>query len=188
MKRFRRFSAGVCRLLGCRADGYSVDMARAGDEIFNPITGERIVFVRTAAETGGELLEFEDFWTKPGHRAPEHVHPKMEESWEVLSGRPCFRIAREEILARAGDIVVAPPGIPHMGWNAGDDEVYIKVRMRPALRWEEFMVKLFEMAESGRVDESGTPEPALMMQLLTEFADEIAPPPANTPPASPTSG
>lgn len=48
-------------------------MARAGDELVNPITGERIVFRKTAAETAGRLLEMDDFWTQPGHRAPEHV-------------------------------------------------------------------------------------------------------------------
>lgn len=151
-------------------------MARAGDEIFNPVTGERIVFLRTAADTGGELLEFDDFWTKPGHRAPEHVHPKMEESWQVLSGSPSFRIGGKELPATAGDVVVAPPGVPHMGWNAGGDEVYVRVRMRPALRWEEFMVRLFAMAEVGETDENGIPEPALIMPLLAEFRDEIAPP------------
>jgi hypothetical protein len=33
------------------------------DELFNPLTGERIVFRKTAAETGGVLLEMDDFWT-----------------------------------------------------------------------------------------------------------------------------
>lgn len=152
-------------------------MARAGEEIFNPVTGERIVFVRTSADTEGELLEFDDFWPRPGHRAPEHVHPKIEESWEVFRGSPCFRIGQEEIPAAPGDIVVAPAGVPHMGWNAGGEEVYVRVRMRPALRWEEFMVRLFAMAEAGQTDENGIPDSSLMMGLLVEFADEIAPPP-----------
>ena len=34
-------------------------MARAGDVLENPATGERLVFLRTAAETGGEVLEYE---------------------------------------------------------------------------------------------------------------------------------
>lgn len=151
-------------------------MARAGDEIFNPVTGDRIVFLRTAAETEGELVEFDDFWTKPGHRAPGHLHPKMEESWEVFRGTPCFRIGDEDILATTGDVVVAPPGVSHMGWNAGDDEVYVRVRMRPALRWEDFMIALFGLAEAGHTDEEGIPEPELAVQLLSEFADEIAVP------------
>lgn len=154
-------------------------MARAGDESFNPVTGERIVFLRTSTDTGGELVEFDDFWTKPGHRAPEHVHPKMEESWEVLSGSPYFRIGQEEVRATVGDRVVAPVGVRHMGWNAGGEEVHVRVRMRPALRWEEFVVTLFAMAQAGQTDENGIPETSLMRRLLDEFADEIALPPGS---------
>jgi hypothetical protein len=46
---------GVGVLMG---RGYADDMAREGEEILNPVTGERIVFVCTSADTGGELLEF----------------------------------------------------------------------------------------------------------------------------------
>jgi hypothetical protein len=34
-------------------------VARAGDVLESPATGERLVFLRTAAETGGEVLEYE---------------------------------------------------------------------------------------------------------------------------------
>lgn len=52
-------------------------------EIENPATGERIVFRRTAEETGGELLEMDDFWARTDHQTPEHVHPAMEERWQA---------------------------------------------------------------------------------------------------------
>jgi hypothetical protein len=34
-------------------------MARAGDEIVDPNTGERLIFRKTAKETDGELLQFD---------------------------------------------------------------------------------------------------------------------------------
>jgi hypothetical protein len=60
-------------------------MASAGDELVDPATGERIVFCKTSAETAGGLLEMDAFWTRLGHRAPEHVHPEMQERWEVIA-------------------------------------------------------------------------------------------------------
>lgn len=98
-------------------------------------------------------LAIEDVHDRRVHvgRTPRDFEPWLR---SIKEGRR-FRIAQEEISARVGDIVVAAAGVPHMGWNAGDDEVYVKVRMRPALRWEDFMIKLFEMAGSGRTDESG---------------------------------
>ena len=34
-------------------------MARAGDELVDPITGERMIFRKTAKETDGELLQLD---------------------------------------------------------------------------------------------------------------------------------
>jgi quercetin dioxygenase-like cupin family protein len=139
-------------------------MAVAGQIVINNATGERVTFVRTAADTGGELLELELVWPRPGERAPEHVHPEMEERYEVVSGTPWFRIAGEEIAAGPGDVVTVPPGTPHLAWNPTEGEIRLKVEFRPALRWEEFVERLFAGRE---------PVPALMR----EFRREIAPPP-----------
>jgi uncharacterized RmlC-like cupin family protein len=89
----------------------------------------------------------------------------MEETWEVLSGRAGFRIGAEELHAGPGDTVVAPPGTPHWGWNESGGQTALLITMRPALRWEEFVVRMFAAPE--RVGE-----------LLPEFPDEIAPVPA----------
>jgi len=138
-------------------------MATAGETVVNPPTGERVTFVKTAADTGGELLEMELVWPLPGKRAPAHVHPEMEERYEVLEGTAAFRIAAEELTAGPGEVVTVPPGATHLAWNPTDQPVRLKVEFRPALRWEEFVVRLF----------AGDPVP----DLMREFAREIAPPP-----------
>jgi quercetin dioxygenase-like cupin family protein len=138
-------------------------MASAGETVVNPATGERVTFVKTAADTGGELLELELVWSRPGQRAPAHVHPEMEERYEVLEGTAAFRIGDEERTARAGDVVTVPPGTTHLAWNPTDVRVRLKVEFRPALRWEEFVVRLFAGDE---------PIP----DLMREFRREIAPP------------
>ncbi len=70
-------------------------MAKAGDVIENPITGERITFLKTTGETGGELLRFE-YILRPGFTIPEHVHPHQEERHEVLSGTLRGRVGGQE--------------------------------------------------------------------------------------------
>lgn len=138
-------------------------MARAGQTIENPATGERITFVRTAAETGGELLVMDDVWTRPGQRTAEHVHPEMEERWTIVSGRAAFRIGEVELEAGPGETVVAPAGVPHLAWNPTGGEVRLRIEMRPALRWEEFTERLF----------AGEPP----LELLREFSREVSLPP-----------
>ena len=50
-------------------------MIRAGDSIHNPVTGERIVFRQTSADTGGEAVVIETFVEPHGFVAAAHVHP-----------------------------------------------------------------------------------------------------------------
>jgi mannose-6-phosphate isomerase-like protein (cupin superfamily) len=138
-------------------------MATAGQSVVNPSTGERVMFVRTAADTGGEVLEMELIWPRKGERAPAHVHPEMEERYEVLGGIAAFHIGGHERTAGPGEVVTVPPGTTHLAWNPTGEPVHLKVEFRPALRWEEFVVRLF----------AGDPVP----ELMREFRREIAPPP-----------
>jgi quercetin dioxygenase-like cupin family protein len=138
-------------------------MARSGETVVNPATGERVTFVKTAAETGGELLELELVWPRSGQRAPAHVHPEMEERYEVLEGTAAFRIGDEERKACAGGVVTVPPGTAHLAWNPTDAPVRLKVEFRPALRWEAFVVRLFAGDEP-------------VAELMREFRREIARP------------
>jgi quercetin dioxygenase-like cupin family protein len=152
-------------------------VARSGETISNLVTGEIITFVQTAAETGGELLELHDTWTRPGQRAAPHVHPKMEERFEVVSGRAGVVVDGDEHELGPGDALAVPPGTPHVAWNAADGETRIKLEFRPAGRWEEVVERLFALARQGLTDARGVPEPRSLAELLAEFADEIAPAP-----------
>ena len=126
--------------------------------IENPRTGERVEFVRDDAT----VLEMELAWPRPGMRAAEHVHPEMEERYEVVAGRAAFRIGGVEREAGPGEVIVVPPGTAHLAWNPTDDEVRLRVEMRPPLRWREFVERLF-----------AGDDPAV---LLREYSREVTPP------------
>jgi mannose-6-phosphate isomerase-like protein (cupin superfamily) len=146
-------------------------VAQPGETIENPDTGERITWLRV-----GETLEWEDVWARGGHRTAPHVHPGMEERWEVVCGTAAFRIGGVERTASPGDVVVAPAGVAHEGWNPTEEEVVLRVTMTPALRWAEVVETLFGSARDGRTDANGVPETALLLGLLRDYAAEIAPP------------
>jgi uncharacterized RmlC-like cupin family protein len=143
-------------------------MASAGETVVNGATGERVTFVRTAADTGGDLLELELVWPRQGQRAAEHVHPEMEERYEVLSGTAAFRIGGSNAAERTagpGAVVTVSPGTPHLAWNPTEQPVRLRVEFRPALRWEEFVVRLFAAKEP-------------IADLMREFRREITLPAA----------
>ena len=128
--------------------------------IENPRTGEQVEFLSEAAD----LLVMHTTWTRPGHRAVEHVHPGMEERFEVLEGRAAFRIDGVESEAGPGEVVVAPPGARHLAWNPTGGPVRLRIEMRPALRWAEFTRRFFAGEDAGA--------------LLAEFAPEVVLAPA----------
>ena len=54
----------------------------------------------------------------PG-RGPElHRHP-YEEVFVILEGEATFTLGDETRVARAGDFLIAPPGVPHAFKNTG---------------------------------------------------------------------
>jgi len=62
-------------------------MASAGQKIRNPVTGENITFLETAADSNGRILRLE-MVTDPGSSgAAEHVHPRSTERYDVRAGR-----------------------------------------------------------------------------------------------------
>lgn len=123
--------------------------------IENPRTGEQVEFeVRTP-----ELLVMHSVWTRPGHRAVAHIHPEMEERFDILVGQAAFRMNGVERIAGAGEVVIAPPGTAHLAWNPTDRPVHLRITMRPALRWAEFTERLFAGEDAAR--------------LLGEFSREV---------------
>ena len=67
-------------------------MAYTGQTIENPVSGERITFLQTAHDTGGEKLEIELELSPDGHVPGAHVHPEQEERFHVLEGSMKFRM------------------------------------------------------------------------------------------------
>ncbi len=149
-------------------------MAKAGDELVNPVTGLRTVFRKTAQETSGELLQV-DWIGEPGWTTgPDHVHPLQEERFEVLSGRLGLRVDGIERVLGEGEAITAPPGSAHSAWNAGDDEVHALVEFWPALRTETAFETLAGLARDGKTNEAGAPRnPLLLALVLREFEEEI---------------
>ena len=147
-------------------------MARAGDVLENPATGERLVFRRTAAETNGEALEYELVFRPQGFAAQEHLHPRQEERHEVLEGALGIVVGGRERRLDPGDVEVVPPGTPHRIFPASDEPVRAVFESRPALRSEQLLATLFALGREGKVDAKGNPKPLQLAVIGREFAEE----------------
>jgi mannose-6-phosphate isomerase-like protein (cupin superfamily) len=148
-------------------------MAYAGQVIENPVSGERITFLKTAADTGGELLEIDLDLSPEGHVPGMHVHPIQEERFEVTKGTMRFKRGRKKVIARAGDVVVVPPGMRHKFANAGGEPAAARVQVRPALRMERLFETTVSLAEEGRTTRKGLPKPLDLALFVREFDQEV---------------
>jgi hypothetical protein len=64
-----------------------------GQTLVNPVTGERMTFVETAADTGGERVVIELRADPGGSVAAAHVHPSQWETFKVVSGTLGAKVA-----------------------------------------------------------------------------------------------
>jgi quercetin dioxygenase-like cupin family protein len=149
-------------------------MATKGQTIVNPVSGERITFRTTSAETNGALVAI-DLELAPGGRVPggRHVHPLQEERFEVVRGRMRFRMGREKVFAGPGEVVVVPPGMPHDFANAGDEDALVRVEVRPALKMEQLFETAVALAEEERTMLNGIPKPLDLALFTREFEQEV---------------
>ena len=148
-------------------------MIRAGDTIENPVTGERIVFHRTSADTNGESVVIEAFVKPGGSVAAAHIHPSQDERFEILGGRVGFRLGEDELEAKAGDRILVPAGTTHTFWNAGDEEAHFVCEVRPALGFERLLETMFALAADGKTNRKGMPNPLRLAVIAGAHFDTV---------------
>src|SRR3954447_20802312 len=107
-------------------------MAHTSMKLTNPVSGETITFVTTAAESDGELLAFDLELTPDGKVPGLHVHPEQTECFRVVEGTMRFKLGRKTIIAEAGDIVTVPAGKAHKFVNGGEGNAPASPQGRPA--------------------------------------------------------
>ena len=148
-------------------------MIRPGDRLENPVTGEVLIFHRTAEETGGDSVLIETIVRPHGFVAAAHVHPYQTERFEVLEGRLGLRVDGKELEAGPGEVAVVPPGTPHHFWNAGEEEARFFAEVRPALQFESLIETMFTLAAQGRTNRKGMPNPFQLAVIARAHFDTV---------------
>ncbi len=141
-------------------------MARAGDVLENPATGERLVFLRTAADGG--VLEYELEFVPRGFAARKHLHPRQDERHEVLEGSLGIVVDGNERRLGPGDVEVVPVGTTHRIFATQDTPLKARFTSTPALESEVLLETLFAIGDE--------PSPLQLAVIFDEFADLGRPP------------
>jgi mannose-6-phosphate isomerase-like protein (cupin superfamily) len=144
--------------------------------IVNPLSGEQITILRTAAETAGTVLDWE-LLLAPGGRVPSsHAHPEQTETFTVIEGRMRFRVGWRRLIVTSGQTVRVPPGTVHHFANAGSTPALVSVESRPALAMEELLETAAAMAQEQHAARRALPRPVDLALFMTDFEHEVRAP------------
>jgi quercetin dioxygenase-like cupin family protein len=144
-----------------------------GIELSNPATGERgVVRVAPTEENGRTLIA--DLFVQPGGAVVgAHWHPAIEEAFTVTRGQVQLRIGNQTSIAPLNQRVVIPAGVIHDWWNTGTEEAHVIVEVRPGDRFLAMIANLFGLAQDGKTNAKGLPNPLQLVLFGKEFEDVI---------------
>jgi quercetin dioxygenase-like cupin family protein len=148
-------------------------MPQPGRVLLNRVTGQRLIFRRTAAQTQGRILELELLYPPGGHRPPDHLHPEQEATLEVLEGTLRAHVNGRPRFIAAGDVLVLQAGARHAVWNPAPTEARAVWLTYPALASEALLETLWALGQLGRTDRRGVPDVLQTAVLLRAFSHEI---------------
>jgi quercetin dioxygenase-like cupin family protein len=148
-------------------------MIQQGDTLTNPITGETLIFHRTSHETDGEAVLVETIVQPDGFVAAAHVHPHQCERFEVLEGELALHVGGDELIAHPGDVVTVQPGTPHRFHNAGSRQARFLCEIRPALAFESLIETMFALAQEGKTNRKGMPNPLRLAVIAKAHFDTV---------------
>ncbi len=136
------------------------DRPRSGSVVRLP-GGSTFRFLVTGIESSGEVMRAEWVGGPQAGIAP-HTHPSQEVRFQVTQGAVRVVRAAEEIVVRAGNAVVIPPGENHSWENAADGESRGVFQIRPA-GMSDFVFAQLDRAFEGN---AGPAETALQTVIL----------------------
>ena len=148
-------------------------MIRTGDTIENPVTGERITFLATSADTDAEAVVIETVVQPHGFVAAAHVHPSQSERFAVAAGTLGLEVGRETMTLAEGEVATVAPGTRHRFWNAGEEQVRFVCEIRPALQFESLIETMFALAADGKTSRRGMPNPLRLAVIAKAHFDTV---------------
>jgi mannose-6-phosphate isomerase-like protein (cupin superfamily) len=154
-------------------------------EMFSKRLDDPLFRQRYAFAHEDDVLRVE-IWTEPGGGVlAEHMHPTLEERYEVVAGEVTFRIDGKSHLARAGERLVVPARVRHSFQNTGPEIAYLVVEADPALELRESIESGVRLVQTQKFTAGGKPrglraliEAAAVAHRYRETVVLSSPPPA----------
>jgi mannose-6-phosphate isomerase-like protein (cupin superfamily) len=103
---------------------------------------------------------------------PQHIHTYEHETFYVIEGVLTIEVGDERFELRAGECLVAPPGVPHRFANLSDGPVRVLGIISPTA-----IERMFAEEEAYFSTLAGPPDPAVLTPILERYDVTVVGPP-----------
>jgi quercetin dioxygenase-like cupin family protein len=108
--------------------------------------------LETSAMTNGARVRTRFLFAAGGERVAPHLHPKQEETYEVISGNLIYLLNRTKHVAPAGTTVHLPRGVAHQHFSEGPEDTVAIQTMTPGLDFDCVLETIFGLGAEGRLN------------------------------------
>ena len=103
----------------------------------------------------------------------EHLHPHQEEVVEVLEGEYAVECGGTEHRLTEGETITVPERTAHRHWNPTAEPVRVAHEHHPAMDTAAHAETMWALAQDGKTDEKGIPNPLQFAVLTDAYADVV---------------
>jgi quercetin dioxygenase-like cupin family protein len=145
--------------------------AETARTIYNPIQRDRVTFLKTAAETDGEVMLVE-VELAPGGGNALHYHTSFSERFTPIVGELGVQVGKQQRALRPGESALVKQREIHRFYNGSDQPIRFYVEIRPAQAGFEQSLRIgYGLAADGRTNATGIPKDLLTLAVLIELSD-----------------
>jgi len=145
-------------------------MAYKDKIVRNPVTGMDIKFIKTASDTGGELLEMESTYNRKTKEPPPHYHPYQAEEFTIVEGELHTRINGLIRIYKKGEAFNVPARTVHSMWKNSNGKTIVNWKTRPAMHTENFFETVAGLAIDGKTNRKGRPGILQTAMIVSHFS------------------
>jgi quercetin dioxygenase-like cupin family protein len=150
-------------------------VAKTGDRFEMP---DNSIYEVTAAsaDSGGEFVGM-NFTLPVGSVAPPpHIHPTLEESFEVLEGEFDLMVDGDWTTLQVGESASVAAGTLHTFRNRCGKTIRVRNRHSPAAHFEDYIEHIYLLMEARGIKGVKNPKvPIYLSMLMLEYPDTIRP-------------
>lgn len=125
--------------------------------IKDPVLRQSFRFSHETDDAGDEILIVET-WVDPGGGVTPHIHPAMDERFEVRDGEMSFLAGRKWVAVPAGQDITVPRGTRHAYRNRSDAQAHFVAYVKPPSTLQPFLEDVTRMSQAGLITRGGLPK------------------------------